>query len=126
MAGRRHGEEQCTTGDPVLSGDEAGSRGNRADRNAAHTKPGDTDPFTAQADQSAKPPDLGGRERFVDGQAVCCFLSIAPRTLSRWLAEYESLPRYRIGGSWRFRLSEIERWARHTRRRRPRKRKRND
>ena len=59
--------------------------------------------------------DFGGRERFVDGRTVCKFLAISPRTLSRWLVEHDAFPRYWVGGGWRFRLSEVERWAKQNR-----------
>ena len=59
--------------------------------------------------------DFGGREGFVDGRTVCEFLSISSRTLSRWLVEHDGFPRYRVGGGWRFLLSEIARWAKQNR-----------
>ena len=58
---------------------------------------------------------FGGREPFVDLTTAARFLSVSARTLRRWLAESTALPHHRFGGVLRFRLSEVERWARANR-----------
>ena len=49
-------------------------------------------------------------EPFVDGHAVAEFLGVSYKFLERH-AEAKGLPRRKIGGRWRYRLSEVSAWV---------------
>jgi len=53
------------------------------------------------------PPERNQHFRLLKGKEVCGLLSISPRTLWTW-QENGTLPYYKIGGSVRFKLADIE------------------
>ena len=51
----------------------------------------------------------GRLEPLVASQEAASFLAIHPKTLQK-MARGKNVPAYRIGDTWRFRLSELDRW----------------
>lgn len=56
---------------------------------------------------AAPGPEQNQQFRLLKGKEVCSLLSISPRTLWAW-QENGTLPYYKIGGSVRFKLADIE------------------
>lgn len=54
---------------------------------------------------------LSEPEFFVTSEVVCEYLSVSVRTLYRWLGAYRAFPCYKVGGVWRFKLSEVRDWV---------------
>lgn len=56
-------------------------------------------------------PFPGGRERWVDSETVCDYLSVSERTLRRYRDE-RALPCRKLSGGigYRYRLSEVDAW----------------
>ena len=59
--------------------------------------------------ETAAPP--AAPEAFVDIKAAAAFLGVSTKTIQRWLLRAEGFPVYRLGRQLRFRLSDVERWA---------------
>lgn len=57
-------------------------------------------------------PTTAAPEGYVDIQRVAAFLGVSTKTVQRWLLRAEGFPVYRLGRQLRFRLSEVDRWAR--------------
>ena len=48
-------------------------------------------------------------EKWVSMKYVCEYLDVTRYTVFRWIKEKE-MPVRKVGGNWRFRISEIEEW----------------
>ena len=48
-------------------------------------------------------------ERWVSMKYICDYLGVTRYTVFRWIKELE-MPVRKVGGNWRFRVSEVEKW----------------
>lgn len=49
-------------------------------------------------------------ERWVITKEICEYLAISRQTL-RTFIEKRGMPAHKIGGSWRFKISEVDKWV---------------
>lgn len=49
------------------------------------------------------------REPWIGTKELCRYLSINRHTIMAWIKD-KNMPAYRVGGGWRFRISEIDAW----------------
>ncbi len=56
---------------------------------------------------------MASEERWVDVDEVATHLGVARDSVYRWIEE-RGLPAHRVGRLFRFKLSEIDEWVRHT------------
>lgn len=54
-------------------------------------------------------------ERWYSIEEITEYLRISKYTVYRWI-EKRGMPAYKIGGCWKFKLSEIEEWIKQTNR----------
>ena len=57
--------------------------------------------------------EMKGIERWITMKDVCEYLSVSRHTLLRWMSSL-GMPAHKIGGTWRFRTSEIDEWVQNT------------
>ena len=48
-------------------------------------------------------------ERWVTIKEVCVHLGISRYTLNTWITKLK-MPAHKIGGCWRFKISEVDKW----------------
>jgi excisionase family DNA binding protein len=53
----------------------------------------------------------GPLERWASVEEICEHLGISRDTVYRWIAE-RGMPAHRIGRLWKFKLTEVDSWAR--------------
>ena len=53
---------------------------------------------------------MNDNERWVTIKEICEYLSISRHTLMFWINKH-GLPAHKIGGTWRMKISEVDKWV---------------